>query len=149
MDTPQRGILVLKRVSAGEVENKVVTLLMKYAKTASFKELSEKVRNTPYVISKDITAEKAAIAIDIFQKCGATAVFIPHVPAKPAADTSSPIEEQADPPFRMSAGDEAPPPPLEKSPPNGVRKLTMTLVIILLGLSMGYLAWQLWLRLGV
>ena len=149
MDTAQRGILLLKTVPVGDVEKKVVRLLLKYAKTASASELTQKVRNTPYVISKDITAEKATVAIDIFQKCGATAVFIPHMTAKPTAVKFGPELEQPDRPFRMSATeDELPLPPPEKPGPNRARRLTMTLVFILLGLSLGYLAWQLWHVLG-
>ncbi len=149
MDTPQGGILILKTVPAGEVEKKVVTLLLKYAKTSSVKELTEKVRNTPYVISKDIKAEKAAIVIDIFKKCGATAVFVPHMSAKPAVVKFSPVQEPSDFTFRMSATDEeVPSPPQAKPRKNGARRLAITLIIILLGLCLGYLTWQLWPILG-
>ncbi len=41
--------------------------------------------------------------------------------------------------------DEATPPPITVKPQkNGVRRLTMILVIILLLLSFGFLIWQLW-----
>jgi cell division septal protein FtsQ len=41
--------------------------------------------------------------------------------------------------------DETTPPPIHvKQPKNGVRRLTMILVIILLLLSVGFLIWQLW-----
>jgi hypothetical protein len=85
--------------------------------------------------------------IEAFQKCGATAVFIPHVTAKPAAKPSAPVQRppvfsfESDP----SLTDEATPPPIStKHQKNGVRRLTLILVIILLLLSFVFLTWQLW-----
>jgi hypothetical protein len=90
MSNIQRGQLILKEVPAGEVEKKVVTLLLKFAKNATVEELTEKVRNTPYTLSNDIAAEKAVLILEAFQKLGATAVFIPHVTEKPAAESFTP-----------------------------------------------------------
>ena len=147
MDNTQRGKLILKAVPTEEVEEKVVRLLLKFAKKASAIELTKKVRNTPYVLSNDIEAEKALMFIEAFQKCGATAEFILHVTEKPAAEQSVPVPRppvfsfESDPSFM----DEATPPPIPvKSPKNGVRRLTMILVIILLLVSLGFLTWQLW-----
>jgi hypothetical protein len=143
MDNTKRGKLVLKEVPAGEVEEKVVRLLLKFAKTGSAIELTQKVRNVPYTLSNDIEAEKAHMFIEAFQKCGATATFIPHITAKPAAPVQRPpvFSFESDPSFM----DEATPPPIHVKPrKNGVRRLTMVLVIILLLLSFGFLTWQLW-----
>ena len=147
MDNTQRGKLVLKAVPAGEAEEKVIRLLLKFAKTASAIKLTQKVRNVPYTLSNDIEAEKAHMFIEAFQKCGATAVFIPHVTAKPAAKPSAPVQRppvfsfESDP----SLTDEASPPPIStKHQKNGVRRLTMILVITLLLLSFVFLTWQLW-----
>ena len=147
MDNIQRGKLILKSVPGGEAEEKVVRLLLKFAKTASAMELTQKVRNVPYTLSNDIEAEKARMFIEAFQKCGATAAFIPHVAEKPAAEQSAPVQRppvfsfESDPSYT----DEATPPPIQVKPPkNGVRRLTMILVIILLLLSFGFLIWQLW-----
>ena len=152
MDNTQRGKLILKAVPAGDVEEKIVRLLLKFAKTASAIELTKKVRNTPYVLSNDIEAEKAHMFIEAFQKCGATAEFILHVTEKPAAEQSAPVPRppvfsfESDPSFM----DEATPPPIPvRSPKNGVRRLTMILVIILLLVSLGFLTWQLWPVIGV
>lgn len=147
MDNIQRGKLILKSVPGGEAEEKVVMLLLKFAKTASAMQLVQKVRNLPYTLSTDIEAEKAHMFIEAFQKCGATAVFIPHVTEKPAAEQSAPVQRptvfsfESDPSYM----DEATPPPITVKPQkNGVRRLTMILVIILLLLSFGFLIWQLW-----
>jgi len=42
MNNAQRGKLILQEVPAGEVEKKVVMLLLKFAKSASVEELTNK-----------------------------------------------------------------------------------------------------------
>lgn len=147
MDSTQRGKLVLKAVPAGKAEEKVVRLLLKFAKTASAIELTQKVRNTPYVLSHDIEAEKALMFIEAFQKCGATAAFILDAADKPAAEPSASVPRPSVFSFGSDASfmDQATPPPIHVMPPkNRVRRLTMILVTILLLLSLGFLTWQLW-----
>jgi hypothetical protein len=146
MTNAERGKLVLQEVPAGEVEKKVVMLLLKFAKNASVEELTKKVRNTPYTISKNIAAEKAVLMLEAFKKIGATAVFVPYMTEKPAAEKFTPVISE--PRFTFGPADdldESPPPdqPPAKRKKNGGRRLTLTLVIILLILSLGYLAWQL------
>ena len=150
MDNMERGKLVLKAVPTGETEKKVVTLLLKFAKTASPDELTAKVRNAPYELSKDIEAEKAVLFIDAFQRCGATAVFVPHETAPAAVETAPPVEKEVDFSFGSFMDEEPAPPPLHvKAPKSRSRRLTMLLVITLLFLSFGFLANQLWPVLGV
>ena len=151
MDNTQRGKLILKAVPAGEAEEKVVMLLLKFAKTASAIQLTQKVRNAPYELSNNIEAEKAVMFVEAFQKCGATAVFIPHVTEKPAAETFTPVQRQPEFSFDFDspATEKATPPPDSVKPKkNGVRRLTMILVTILFFLSLGFLTWQLWPVLG-
>ena len=151
MSNVERGKLVLKEVPAGEVEKKVVTLLSKFAKSASVEELTEKVRNTPYALSNDIAVEKAVLMLEAFQKLGATAVFIPHMTKKPPAEPFTPFKPEPEPSFAFHPSSD-----LEEETPqvqpvakkNGSRRLTVTLITILLILSLGYLAWQLWPILG-
>ena len=147
MDTTERGKLILKAVPAGEAEEKVVNLLLKFAKTASAIELTQKVRNPPYELSSDIEAEKAVIFIEAFQNCGATAVFMPHMTEKPVPEAPAPVPRR--PVFSFDSdpapADDVTPPPIKVKPQkNGVRRLTMFLVVILFLLSLGYLTWQLW-----
>ncbi|MBT8368652.1 MAG: hypothetical protein KJP23_28495 [Deltaproteobacteria bacterium] len=147
MHNALHGKLILKAVPAGDAEEKVVTMLLKFAKTASAIELTKKVRDTPYVLSGDIDAEKALIFIEAFQKCGATAEFIPHVTEDAPAEQLAPVQRPQVFSFESGASfmDEETPPPIHVKPPkNGVRRLTMVLVIILLLLSLGVLTWQLW-----
>ncbi|MGD2184472.1 MAG: hypothetical protein PVI71_00030 [Desulfobacterales bacterium] len=145
MSNAQRGKLVLQEVPTGEVERRVVMLLSKFAKSTSPEQLTTKVRNTPYALSNDISVEKALIVLEALQKLGATAAFVPHAPVKPAAEEITTIER----PARFTF--ESPPLPEEESAAvqpeprkNGTRRLVMTLVTILLLLSIGFLAWQLW-----
>ena len=145
MSNVKRGKLILKEVPAGEVEKKVVTLLLKFAKNATVEELTEKVRNTPYALSNDIAADKAVLILEAFQKFGATAVFIPHVTEKPAAEPITPFRSEQRFTFNPQPDFEEEPPPVKPvAKKNGSRRLTVILVTILLLLSLGYLAWQLW-----
>ena len=146
MDNLQRGKLILKAVPAGETEKKVVMLLLKFAKTASADELTDKVRNMPYELSNDIEAEKAAIFMAAFQKLGATAAFLPHKSETPIPETPAPVQRDPNFSFDSFSDEDTPPPAIHVKPPkkNGTRRLTMILVFILLLLSIGYLAWQLW-----
>ncbi len=149
MSNGQRGKLVLQEVPTGEIEKRVVMLLLKFAKSASVEELTEKVRNTPYALSNDIAAEKAVLILEAFQKLGATAVFIPHMTEEPAAEPYTPVESEPRFTFRPSPDLEEDPLPVQPAAKkNGIRRLTMILVTILLILSLGYLAWQLWPILG-
>jgi len=145
MSNAQRGKLILKEVPAGEVERKVVMLLSKFTKSLSIEELNEKVRNTPYALSNDIAAEKAALIIDAFQKAGATAVFVPRVTPKPTAAQFTPAESE--PRFTMSTAPISQEKPLHVRPQpqkNSIRRLVMVLITVLFLLSLGYLTWQLW-----
>ena len=150
MDSTQRGKLILKTVPPGDVAKKVVRLLLEFAKTASTDELAEKVRNTPFALSNDLEAEKAAMFVKAFKKCGATAVFIPHEPVNPVVEKSTPIQKSPVFSFDSLPADEEATPPIQVKPKkNGVRRLIMLLVIILLLLSFGFLIWQLWPIIGV
>ena len=145
MSNLERGKLVLKEVPAGEIEKKVVLLLLKFAKTATVEELTEKVRNTPYALSNNIAAEKAVLMLEAFQKLGATAVFIPHMTEKPAAKPVRSFTPEPRFTFDPTSNlEEKPPPVRPKAKKNGSRRVTVTLITILLILSLGYLAWQLW-----
>ena len=158
MSNGRRGKLVLQEVPTGQVEKKVVRLLLQFAKSASVEQLTQKVRRTPYTLSNDIEAEKAALIIEAFEKFGAMAAFVPHVPAEPdtfvphvpaepVAEWFTPVESE--PRFVMR------PPAVSKqsaygepiqpqSPKPSVRNIFIFLVFILMVLSFGFLAWQLW-----
>jgi hypothetical protein len=146
MTNAERGKLVLQEVPSGEVEKRVVLLLLKFAKSASIEELTQKIRNTPYTLSDNIAAEKAVLMLEAFQKIGATAVFVPYMTETPTAEPSTPAISEPRFTFSPAADlEESPPPdqPAAKTKKNGGRRLTLTLVTILLILSLGYLAWQL------
>jgi hypothetical protein len=147
MSNGRKGKLVIQEIPTGEVERKVVRLLLKFAKNASVDELRHKVRRTPYTLSSNIEAEKAALLIEAFEKFGATAAFVPHVVAEPVAEPFKPIISE--PRFVMHQPTVAKQPPSggslqTQSPKSGVRNLTIFLVFILMMLSFGFLAWQLW-----
>jgi len=142
-----RGKLVLQEVPTGEVEKQVVRLLLQFAKNASVEQLTNKIRRTPYTLSDNIDAEKAALFIEAFEKFGATAAFVPHTAAKPVAERFTPFESEPRSFMRPAsvssqstyARSLQPPPPKAS-----VRNLVLFLIFILLLLSFGFLAWQLW-----
>jgi len=145
MSNGRRGKLVLQEVPTGQVEKKVVRLLLQFAKNASVEQLTQKIRRTPYALSNDIEAEKAALIIEAFEQFGATAAFVPHFTAKAVAERFTPVESE--PRFVMR------PPPVSsqkvlpiqpQSPKTNVRNLVIFLIFILMMLSFGFLAWQLW-----
>ena len=143
MSNGNRGKLVLQEVPPGEVEKKVVMLLSKFAKSASPEKLTAKVRNTPYALSNDISAEKALIILEALQKLGATAAFVPHAPIQPPAEQITASESESR--FAFDPLPEEEPPPVQPAPgKNGTRRLVMILVTIILLLSMGFLAYQIW-----
>ena len=147
MNNVERGKLILKEVPAGDPEKKIVILLSKFAKRASVEELTEKVRNTPYELSNDIAADKAVLILEAIQKYGATAVFIPNIAERPEAEPFQPVQPEPDTSFAFHPTpdhEEALPPVQPVARKNGSRRLTVILVTILLFLSIGYLAWQLW-----
>jgi hypothetical protein len=149
MSNGRRGKLVLQEVPSGQVEKKVVRLLLQFAKSASVEQLTQKVKRTPYTISNDIEAEKAALIIEAFENFGATAAFIPHVAAEPAAERFTPVESE--PRFVMrppTVSRQKTPPVQPQSPKPSARNLVIFLIFILMTLSFGFLAWQLWPMVG-
>jgi cell division septal protein FtsQ len=68
---------------------------------------------------------------------------------EPAAEPYTPVESEPRFTFRSSPAPEEEPLPVQPAAKkNGTRRLAMILVSILLLLSLGYLAWQLWPILG-
>ena len=66
---------------------------------------------------------------------------------KPAAEPFTPFKMEPEPHFTFDPRpdfEEEPPPVKPAAKKNGSRRLTVILVTILLLLSLGYLAWQLW-----
>jgi len=148
MNNGLRGKLVLQEVPSGQVERKVVRLLLQFAKSASIEELTQKVRHTPYTLSKDIEAKKAALIIEAFEKLGAAAVFVPftYVAAKPAVEQRfTPVESE--PRFVMrppGVSNQAVTHVQRQARHSGARNLIIAFVTFLLMLSLGFLGWQLW-----
>ena len=142
-----RGKLVLQEVPTGQVEKQVIRLLLQFAKNASVEQLTNKIRRTPYTLSDDIEAEKAALFIEAFEKLGATAAFVPHAAAKPVAEPFAPFESEPRsfmPPASVSNQSTYSRSLQPPSPKTSVRNLVLFLIFILLLLSFGFLAWQLW-----
>ena len=144
MSNGQNGILILEDVPIGEVEQKVILFLTKFAKRARPERIAEKIKQTPYVLSKNIPAEKALKIIEALQKLGASAVFVPHTPsdtvAKPAmaSELSDAYKLSAPALNREKAS------PDQARPQNSRKRLMTVLVLILLLLLFSYIAWQLY-----
>ena len=152
MSNGRKGKLVIQEIPNGEVERKIVRLLLQFAKNASVEELTRKVRRTPYTVSNDIEAEKAALIVEAFEKFGAAAAFVPHAFEEPVVETFTPVEPftpVSEPRFVMrppltSRPSASSAPVRPQSPKAGTRNLTLFLVFILMVLSFGFLGWQIW-----
>ena len=75
MSSGKKGILLLEAVPTGNVEKKVITFLTKFAKNTTPERIAAKVKQLPYVLSKNISAEVALTVVDVLQELGASAVF--------------------------------------------------------------------------
>ena len=144
MSNSKRGILVLKEVPRGEAEEKVVKFLSRFSKRGTVERLKKKVRNTPFILSRDIPAEKAELIVEALQKLGASTTFVPHTPSpRPFTEENTTFESSdifvPEPP-RRSKEKFFPGEPVPKK--NGARRRIMILTAILLILSLGFLAWQ-------
>jgi len=144
MNNGQKGILLLEAVPTGDTEKKVVVFLSKFAKNTTPERIAAKVKQTPYVLSKNISAEMALKIVKALLQLGASAVFVPHV--------STDITTKSKLSFETSDRYDPVPPPLPrarrlaipKKPQNGKKRLISILVLILLLMSLSFLAWQLY-----
>jgi hypothetical protein len=144
MSNSKRGILILKEVPRGEAEEKVVNFLSRFSKRGTVERLKKKVSNTPFILSKDIPAEKAELIVEALEKLGASTTFVPHTPGpRPSTEENTTFESSSiyvpEPP-RRSKEKLFPGEPDPKK--NRTRRRIMILTAILLILSLGFLAWQ-------
>ena len=144
MSNSKRGILVLKEIPGGEAEKKVLSFLLRFTKKTVNEQLKQKIKNTPFVLSKDIPSEKADLLSEALQKLGASTTFVPHTSdRKPPDREISAVKAQ-----RMYGHLYHQLPKKEKisvqphPKKNGARRRVMILTFILLILSLGFLAWQ-------
>ena len=79
MSSGKKGILLLEAVPTGDVEKKVIAFLTKFAKNTTPERIAAKVRQPPYVLSKNISTEAAMTVVKVLQQLGASAVFVPHI----------------------------------------------------------------------
>ena len=144
MSNSKKGILVLKEIPGGEAEKKVLSFLLRFTKKTANEQLEQKIKNTPFVLSKDIPFEKAELISEALQKLGASTTFVPHT-----SDRKSPAEEISAVKAQRMYGQiyhqlpkkekiSAQPHPKK----NGAKRQVMILTFILLILSLGFLAWQ-------
>jgi hypothetical protein len=139
----ERGKLYLIDVPEGEIEQKVVAFLLNLLKTASPDPLTQKVRNTPFVLNRDISADKGRMLVDALQKLGAAAAFVPHASAEPSADRARPrdasdISGHA----TTSALKNKPFPNRPNLPKNRIRQPIIILIAILFVFSLSFIIWQ-------
>jgi tetratricopeptide (TPR) repeat protein len=138
-----RGKLYLKDVPEGEIEQKLVAFLLNLLKTVSPDQLTQKVRKTPFVLSRDISAEKGRKLMDALQKLGASAAFVPHVSVEPSADRVRPGESTEIPAHSTtSAPKNMPLPTRPKLQKNRTKQPIIILITILFVFSLSFFIWQ-------
>ncbi len=85
MDNHQRGDLFLKVAPKGKIEKQVIAYLLSLRQNSSQAAMTDKVKNAPTVLFKDISAQRAlTIAADL-QQLGGSAAFVPYAVHGPSA----------------------------------------------------------------
>lgn len=141
----QKGKLILREIPTKDIEQRVVSYLSRFFKDASPEFLAVKLRNTPLVLSKNITAENGLKIADALQKLGASAVFVSHAvegasgqqePSIKPTDTPAVVNSQPHPEISQ---------PHILTAKHGRRKWGRhAFSLILLSVLLSVLAWQLY-----
>ena len=145
MSDGKKGILILKELPGGEAEKKVLAFLLRFTKkTAAHEQLRQKIKNTPFVLSKDIPLEKANLISEALHKLGASTTFVPHTSDRrpPAEEAPAYQRSKMYTSIPQSTLDKEPLPDQRGPKKNAARRRITLLTIILLILSLGFLAWQ-------
>lgn len=77
MNSHQRGKLVLIEIPDGNVKRKALAYLLTLMSDASPESLTAKLKNTPLILSKNISAQQGQNIAASLEDLGAYAVFLP------------------------------------------------------------------------
>jgi hypothetical protein len=121
----------------------VVSYLTRIVKNVPAKQLAQKVRRTPFVLSKNIGVKKGETIAQNLRDLGARAELVPHgsggqVPTRLAGLTSAPEIESLDLLYEKNK----PEPPKQPESDGASKKLITTGVVIILVAVFTLLAWQ-------
>lgn len=76
----QRGDLVLERIPTNQIERRVVNYLLKLRQGSSRKALAARIKETPTVLFKDISAARGCMIAGELKTLGAVVFFVPYLP---------------------------------------------------------------------
>ena len=143
------GRLVLHSIPTKETEEMLVSYLGRIVKNVSSEKVAQKIKQTPFVLSKNISNKKGEKIAQNLRDLGARAEFVPHIAwardpdELPGADlleiSGSPLLESLQKkshPFRQ-----------QDSPGLG-KKVITAIVVICLAAVLSLLAWQLYFLIG-
>lgn len=143
MNDNRNGMLVLSSLPSRETEELVVSYLSRIIKNASADRLANKVKATPFVLSKNIPVEKGQKIARNLRELGAKAEFFPHVPIEPKATIppgTRSIQLPESPhllPARKKSRQSRP-----QTPPGRGKQLITAFSSIILIAALSLLAWQ-------
>ena len=139
------GRLVIHSIPTHETEEMVVSYLSRMAKNVPPQKLAQKVRRTPFVLSKNIANKKGEKIAQNLRDLGARAEFVPHDfeaqgPTRISETVLAPEIESLHQIFESSKPGPSKPPESESS---AKRWITGVVVVILIAV-ISLLTWQLY-----
>jgi hypothetical protein len=146
MSGGQKGSLILKTIPNKEVEERVVSYLSRLMKNVSPEVLSAKVKKTPLLLSKNVTAEHGRKIVATLAEIGALAVFVPHMARDPETGAAPVKPVRPEVPGRSRHRQK----PIPATPAKqGQRKwVKLALAASLLVISLSLLTWRLYPYIG-
>jgi hypothetical protein len=140
-----RGRLVLLSIPTKETEEMLVSYLGRIVKNVSSEKMARKIKQTPFVLSKNISNKKGEKIAQNLRDLGARAEFVPHlaVARNPDQLSETDLLEISGSPLRESIQKKSHPSRQQDSPGLGKQIITAIVVICLVAVF-SLLAWQLY-----
>ena len=139
------GRLVLHSIPTKEIEEMVVSYLSRIVKNVSSEKMAQKIKQTPFVLSKNISNKKGGKIAQNLRDLGARAEFVPNIAAARDPDqlSETTLLEISESPLPESIQKKSHPSRPQDSPSLSKRIFT-AIVVICLAAVFSLLAWQLY-----
>jgi hypothetical protein len=143
------GRLVLHSIPTKETEEMLVSYLGRIVKNVSSEKIAQKIKQTPFVFSKNISSKKGEKIAQNLRDLGARAEFVPHVAVARDPDQLSDTDllEISGSPLPESIQKKSHPSRQQDSSGLGKQVITAIVVICLVAIF-SLLAWQLYVLIG-
>jgi hypothetical protein len=143
------GRLVLHSIPTKETEEMLVSYLGRIVKNVSSEKVAQKIKQTPFVLSKNISNKKGEKIAQNLRDLGARAEFVPHLSwtRDPDELSGSDLLEISGSPLLESLQKKSHPSRQQDSPGLG-KKVITAIVVIFLAAVLSLLGWQLYFLIG-